>query len=1734
MIATLPRERDVCCVVLLAITLLFTPACGSTDGDSDAAPAGCSADSDCARYDDDNLCNGTLVCDAESGVCHVGKTTIVSCAADKDTPCATNACEAKTGKCAMTPTPAGTVCDDGDPCTGGDKCADGKCASGAVKLCHCKDTKDCAGDGDKCKGASFCDKAVVPWTCRVKPGSVVTCNKDEGPCRSSQCDPKTGKCEAKNGPDDKLCNDGNKCTADDVCAAGKCTGIDICTCKKTADCAKQEDGNSCNGVLFCDQAKGTCRVNPTTIITCSTDKDTACVKNQCDPNNGLCRLSATPKGTKCDDDNACTAGDNCVGGECLHSKNVCVCKKNADCDKHDDGNKCNGLQFCDKSSGTCKANPASVVTCQGVLDSACSLNACQPSTGKCEQTARADVKQLCEQATDAKGKPIQVCKWVVKKKGEAGDKGPFLCDDANLCTEAEHCEGKTCGGGKKTCECTNDSDCESKDDGNACNGVYFCNKSKKSPVCEFNPASKVFCSPTNDTACLKAACDPKSGKCGLQPAPGGTKCEDGNPCTTKSTCKLGKCQGGVPKVCDDKDVCTEDSCDGGSGGKVGAGCVFKARNCDDGNACTADSCGKTGKCDNKPQPVDSACNADNNPCTVADRCDAKAVCSPGAKKVCDSSTAGPCEAAICQPSGPHAGKCAVIAKNDGDPCTGADPCYAGSACKAAKCVLGTKSTLWTRTADGMKSTDWTAVKAVTGGDIIAAGQHDTGEATKWRAIRYDLAGIKVWTQTILPAKGVKGLGDVLLVDGDADETVLVGGFTKSDGTQSAGFGRISADGKLTSFVPVAWKTKDNHELQQAARHTSGNYVLGARYTTANGSKGRRYALVRKTGQTIWESAFGSSETHRISDLAVLGDGRILARGFLSKTGKPPFGRTFGSLLSPAGARLDSTNVNYGTAQYTDHKRIAVVGGGVLVLFGYVNGGINVRLTPANSMQSYGTNVTSGKFWVVDQKSRQGRVFLVTRDTNGEYSLRTLDRFGNPSTPRSIAIPEGAVLRALDVTADGSRVAVAGTLGTGVSRRPIAFALDQWGSGSCKARGACAKLSRADCDDGSACTADGCSAASGCESLSKAGRRCDAADGCSFLGNCNGTKCESARYGRRFLLRWKTTSTPHELEAIGAIEHKPGMFYGYSVKQSANDARIQRYRIDMAVGGATENKSITCKDFSAGAHVARSPSDAVYINGVSKSSDSKGGLAKCRISTSSVLVTRYAVPGCSTCTAAARDMDFYSGGNAVLLGEVNTPKTGWAVMVAGVVIKNDAQLMHKTGVSTAGYGIEVRHDGSLLIVGRETKAGTYAGKALIIGAAYNGVQTYRETPANLIDPFLADAVDVPKGDAVVAGYERLSKEARRSLVFGVDQKGKVTWVRRNATTDSVYVRGLTVLADNTIVHSGTHAAGANRIVLTGLAGNGERLWRHDYRYSGTGGVSAGDRSIVQLSTGEIVVPGKRSLSGTPGSEPLWLVADPWGHAGCKVAGKCTNLNANECDDQKVCTSDYCDASFGCKNVVIAGLPCDDGQKCTASETCNNSGSCGGGKAVCGCIKDADCADDGDACNGTPEYDNGTCRVKKGSAVVCSTANDGACEVTSCDPATAKCVKKAKNAGTDCSDGGTVRPRARARSANASRACRRNATTAIRARRTPATSPMAPVCSSPPQTEASACRWARVNRGAASTRPSTRCMSAAAASTWAATPRSIFSAEAMRARSTKSWCPAIGSSATWSQSTRGPSA
>ena len=602
--------------------------------------------------------------------------------------------------------------------------ADAAVDSGSNVAHECNVDADCANlPTNLCLGPLYCDQIASPRRCRHNPASATKCDSSQdSACSVTECDPADGKCKTIAAPKGTPCVDDDPCSVDSACDSGTCKpgAASWCDCGKKGDCAAFEDGNPCTGTLYCDleHFPFKCKVAPATVVQCDPSKSTQCALSACDKDSGKCALLPVKDGTPCDDGNKVTIGDACKAGKCGAGL-IPACTSDEDCAAQDDGDLCNGTLLCDKGTGHCVLNKLTVITCSTVDDTECTVNTCDPKSGACNLAA---------------------------KPNGAG------CDDGDACTGGDVCVAGKCKAGQTyTCPCKSDADCVSKDDGDLCNGTYFCSSATK--ACVFNPATTVLCPSVGDSECAKNACTPVSGKCAMEAAgltklvcdlPAGqgkapgcrrvvatglpaavtVACEDGNPCTKADVCDGLQCKGGI-KVCecqsdldclaqDDGDLCNGvPFCDIGHKDATGAllpickpnpgSKVFCSPAGD--SECLKNRCDpKTGKCSLKPEDPGSACD-DGEPCTVAEACVGSA-CTDGKPNPCsdgDGCTQDLCKAGVgcqhpaaCDDGNPctidacAGGKCtfsATLAEGKGCDADG-DGCTANDACKSGLCTKG--------------------------------------------------------------------------------------------------------------------------------------------------------------------------------------------------------------------------------------------------------------------------------------------------------------------------------------------------------------------------------------------------------------------------------------------------------------------------------------------------------------------------------------------------------------------------------------------------------------------------------------------------------------------------------------------------------------------------------------------------------------------------------------------------------------------------------------------------------------------------------------------------------------------------------------------------------------------------------------------------------------------------------------------------------------------------------------
>ena len=453
--------------------------------------------------------------------------------------------------------------------------------------------------------------------------------------------------------EDEECDDGQNGDDDDGCT-------DACryTCHNNAECS---DDERCNGVEQCT-GEHTCEdgapeedgylvdEGPPRII---------CIEEESQESECGDGFVDTGAGEFCDPPGVDGCEDDCTR----------ACEDNEDCP--DDGNPCNGEEFCDTDAHQCdQRNPLSEGDkCDDDPRRICRGGNCQESTcgdeyldegggEECDDGANGDDEDGCtddclytchnnaECSDDERCNGVEQCTEEhtcidgdPEDDGYLVDVGPprIICLD-EVSHESECGDGFIDTGAGESCEppgevgceddctltCEGDDDCP--DDGNPCNGEEFCDTDAHQ--CDQRNALEegAVCDDTPRSICRGGTCQEST--CGdlYLDEDGGEECDDGadgdddDGCTDECTYS---CH--VDNDCNDGNPCnSEETCEDVDGGRAcrehewpGTG-----TDCNDGLFCTSDDqcndagecVGPTDTCDDGFDCTSDTCNEDEPEC----------------------------------------------------------------------------------------------------------------------------------------------------------------------------------------------------------------------------------------------------------------------------------------------------------------------------------------------------------------------------------------------------------------------------------------------------------------------------------------------------------------------------------------------------------------------------------------------------------------------------------------------------------------------------------------------------------------------------------------------------------------------------------------------------------------------------------------------------------------------------------------------------------------------------------------------------------------------------------------------------------------------------------------------------------------------------------------------------------------------------------------------------------------
>ncbi|MFH1811347.1 MAG: hypothetical protein ABIJ09_21585 [Pseudomonadota bacterium] len=362
-----------------------------------------------------------------------------------------------------------------------------------VDCSNASETTPC-DDGDACTFGDHCDPGS--GTCA---GTPLTGVDDQNPCTEDRCDPATGEIVFDPLPlDGDSCDDADPCSNNDICQNGTCAGT--YTIDRNGNTI--DDGDACTRD-FCD-ATGTRQNAPYTPAEAAAAGlggiTSAQVGNPCLQYACVVGTGATPAMTPLADDTSCAdpaqgrGNGPCVAWTCQSSQCVSTVDEESVATAPPTGGQtlhpdCR-MRECDTRTGQVVFVPD-----PRTVDAACD------DGNSCSFDDACGVDGMCSGLELAHG---------------------TACDDENPCTVGDYCHMFTCRSGQDR--------------------LALANELKITPPDALNTYRDPAGILAAGNPCAAYACDPSRGVI-VSNAADGTTCDDGNPCTTSSTCHGGLCEG---------------------------------------------------------------------------------------------------------------------------------------------------------------------------------------------------------------------------------------------------------------------------------------------------------------------------------------------------------------------------------------------------------------------------------------------------------------------------------------------------------------------------------------------------------------------------------------------------------------------------------------------------------------------------------------------------------------------------------------------------------------------------------------------------------------------------------------------------------------------------------------------------------------------------------------------------------------------------------------------------------------------------------------------------------------------------------------------------------------------------------------------------------------------------------------------------------------------------------------
>ncbi len=1005
--------------------------------------------------------------------------------------------------------------------------------------------------------------------------------------------------------------------------------------------------------------------------------------------------------------------------------------------------------------------------------------------------------------------------------------------------------------------------------------------------------------------CVARTC--KKGQCENTPHKGA--CDDNKPCTVNDSCKTGECKG-TPKDCDDKKVCTNDTCDP----KMNGMCRYKPASgpCEDGNPCTLlDQCHQ-GKC--KAVGKNKDCD-DNNACTV-DSCDPKIKgANPSCVNKADATQQGKtcgsgktCKSGVCTGGCKSAAEC-----DDGNACTAdgcannlcinnakSGPCDDGQKCTSAgtcsnkTCKAG-KAKWWLRDVTTSEASQGLVAMAhkPSGGLVFIGTTQTTKNDREFSALHTDDYG----KTTKVVTYGGPGQHQAHGMEmGPAGDMYLCGNANVPGKTANwdPWIAHIKADGSVDWTAMPG--TSANAWCRRARRFHGGVFAFGNREMGAGNAKSRDLTLRRfdTSGKQQWLQVYDVAGTQTYDyarDLAVAADADPVMCS-ISYFGNDTTGHYDATLV-----KVDGSN---GKKLWT--KRLSSQGNRHDYCFVVIP-------RASNRVMMAGAKAMTGKklgLWLVevDDQGKQkwdklmdpmanivaeglhpaphgGLYYLGAEQKTGGLLVGVfgeLDLAGNWLTKRTYTGAKQVYARAGALMPDGG-IAMFMYQVPSNSQWKIARA-SPWGHRSCSGSGKCAEPKTVGCSDGNGCTYDSCGNTSGCKNTTflPATSPCEDGNPCTVGQACVAIPQKKTQCGGGGKRLFYTTVTGTKNETHGMAELADGSIAWVGTHN--NTARLRH----VLPGGKVNKQS----DFKEGTGTGFS--DVVVDSGgrlVACGAYTAGGGGKYARLTwfdshfKPALKKDYRIGNKDSYCSAVHARP---GGLLAFMGRRDTPRWGayYHLVDATGEHKGSRNFDHATdSISPAGFAPSSDGKEYLLFGGRGTAAKGYAHWIAAVKAS-GVVSLDQKTTFSAIQGTASSyqryggAVGY-KGDWVLTG-QFVHSTGLRSFVERLDKTGKRKWLQDVTGVAKADFRGLVIGAQgDRFIASGVSSFGAGtaiRLLTVDEFGKNKHS-----THIGVGTSFEVFRSKL-TKDGDTLIAAAKHAPASSGADALEIRADALGKTTCK--------------------------------------------------------------------------------------------------------------------------------------------------------------------------------------------------------------------------------------------------------------